>query len=273
MLSATPLILLGTVLMVAQMTVLWRLHLAGPRRPLPNAAWVDVGWAAGLGLLALLYAGLGSAPWPRRLLLAVLVGFWSFRLASHLYRDRVAGGREEDKRYGGLRIDWGEKASPYFLLMFLGQGLLDVLLSIPFLLVALNPRPQLTVWEGAGAALWLLALTGESLADRQLLAFKSRPGNRGRVCKAGLWRYSRHPNYFFEWLIWVSFGLLTVSAPHGAFGWISPAIILFLLTRVSGIPLTERYSLESRGEAYRQYQRETSAFIPWFPKGNMKPEI
>jgi steroid 5-alpha reductase family enzyme len=262
---------LGTLIILVQMTVLWRLHLSGPRRALPNAAWVDVGWAAGLGVLALLYAGLGPAPWPRRLLLAVLAGVWSFRLASHLYRDRVAGGREEDKRYGGLRADWGEKAPTWFLFMFLGQGLLDVVLAVPFLLIAFNPDASLSGVEWAGAALWLLAVAGESLADRQLTAFKSDPANRGRVCKAGLWRYSRHPNYFFELMIWVSYAVIAVPAPWGLLAWISPAIMLFLLTRVSGIPLTERYSLESRGEAYRQYQRETSALIPWFPKKKVDP--
>ena len=265
-LSLPTLVILGTLIMLVQMAVLWRAHLVRPRRALPNAAWVDVGWAAGLGILALVYAALGPAPWPRRLLLALLAGIWSYRLASHLYRDRVAGGREEDKRYGGLRADWGEKAPLYFLFMFLGQGLLDVVLALPFLLIAFNPKPFPQIGEWLGAALWVVAILGESLADRQLTAFKADPANHGRVCKAGLWRYSRHPNYFFEWLIWVSYALIALAAPWGWFAWISPAIILFLLTRVSGIPLTERYSLESRGEAYRQYQRETSAFIPWFPK-------
>ena len=264
--SLPALVLVGTLLMLAQMAVLWKLHLSGPRRILPNAAWVDVGWAAGLGLLAGLYAAFGPAPAPRRLLIAALAGVWSFRLAAHLYRDRVAGGREEDKRYGGLRADWGLKAPFYFLFVFLGQGLLDVVLGLPFLLIAFNPDPVLMPGEYAGAALWLLAVSGESLADRQLTAFKSDPDNRGRVCKAGLWRYSRHPNYFFEWLIWVAYALIAMAAPYGWFAWISPAIILFLLTRVSGIPLTEKYSLQSRGDAYRQYQRETSAFIPWFPR-------
>ncbi|MCD6024736.1 MAG: putative rane protein [Fibrobacteria bacterium] len=268
-LSMPWLVGLGIAIVLIQMAVLWRLHLPGRRRALPNAAWVDVGWAAGLGVLALLYAAFGPAPGPRRLLLAVLAGAWSFRLAAHLYRDRVAGGREEDKRYGGMRADWREKAPLYFLFVFLGQGVLDVVLALPFLLIAFNTDPVLRAWEWAGAALWLLALLGESLADRQLTAFKSDPSNRARVCKAGLWRYSRHPNYFFEWLIWVSYALIALAAPWGLWAWLSPAILLFLLTRVSGIPLTERYSLESRGEAYRRYQRETSAFIPWWPKKEM----
>jgi steroid 5-alpha reductase family enzyme len=266
MLSMTSLVLLGTLLVLVQMAVLWGLHLPGRRRPLPNAAWVDVGWAAGLGVLALVYAALGPAPWPRRLLLALVVGFWSFRLTRHLYRDRVAGGREEDKRYGGLRADWGLAAPRNFLFFFLAQGLLDVVLAIPFLVIAFNPGAPFETGEIAGAVLWLVAVAGESLADRQLTAFKADPAHAGQVCKAGLWRYSRHPNYFFEWLTWVAYAVIALSAPWGVLAWISPAIILFLLLRVSGIPLTERHSLKSRGEAYRQYQRETSAFIPWKPK-------
>jgi steroid 5-alpha reductase family enzyme len=266
-LSTSPWFMLvgGALLTLAVMGFLWHRHLGRKGAP-PNAAWVDVGWAGTLGMLAALYAALGSAPVPRRLLLAGLAGIWSFRLTRHLYRDRVAGGREEDRRYEGLRADWGERAPLYFLFFFLGQGLLNVLLSLPFLLAANNLRPALSAWEAAAAALWLLAVSGESLADRQLTAFKADPANHGLVCKAGMWRFSRHPNYFFEWLTWCAFALLSLAAPWGWIGLISPAIILFLLLKVSGIPPAERQSLKSRGEAYRQYQRETSAFIPWFPK-------
>jgi steroid 5-alpha reductase family enzyme len=265
MMSLPALLGIGTALMLAQMTALWKLHLPRARRPLANAAWVDVGWAGGFGVLAVLYALFGAAPGWRRALLAALVCAWSFRLAVHLYRDRVAGGREEDKRYGGLRPGWGARAPFYFLLVFLGQGLLDVALSIPFLLIARNPGP-FSMWEGAGFALWVLGLAGESLADAQLKAFKANPANRGKACDAGLWRYSRHPNYFFEWTIWVAYAVMAVSAPWGWLAWTAPAVILFLLLKVSGIPLTERYSLASRGKAYEAYQQRTSAFIPWPPK-------
>lgn len=259
----------GALLTLAVMGALWYRHLGkkhGTSRTLPNASWVDVGWAATLGILALWYAALGSAPSPHRLLLALLAGGWSLRLTLHLYHDRVAGGREEDRRYEGLRADWGTRAPFFFLLFFLGQGLLNMVLSLPFLLAAHNPAPGLSLWETAAAALWLIAIAGEAAADRALQIFKADPAHHGQVCKAGPWRYSRHPNYFFEWVIWCAFALLAFPAPHGWIGLVSPAIMLFLLLRVSGIPLAERQSLKSRGEAYRQYQRETSAFIPWFPK-------
>jgi steroid 5-alpha reductase family enzyme len=107
---------------------------------------------------------------------------------------------------------------------------------------------------------------GESVADRQLGRFKTRPGSRGLACREGLWRYSRHPNYFFEWLVWIAYSLLAWPAPHGYLALPIPLLMLFFLLRVTGIPYTEAQALRSRGEAYARYQREVSAFIPWFPR-------
>ncbi len=251
----------GLALMLAQMAFLWGIHLR-----IRNAAVVDVGWAAGLGLLAALDAGFGAAPPFRRILLLVLAGIWAFRLAWHLWRDRVANGTPEEGRYVYLRAHWGARADFYFLWFFLGQGFLNVLLAIPFLLVACNPSPGVSPLEIAGAALWIVAVAGESLADAQLKAFKSGQANKGLVCRAGLWNLSRHPNYFCEWLVWCAYALLALGAPHGALGLLSPAIILFLLLKVSGIPPTEKQALRSRGAAYARYQNEVSVFFPWFPK-------
>lgn len=255
---------LGAVLLAALMTGLWALHLR-----LRNAAVVDVGWAAGLGILACLYAALGPAPLPHRLLLLATAGLWAFRLSLHLWRDRVAGGRPEEGRYRTLRASWGPRASRNFLWFFLAQGLLDVLLSLPFLFAAANPEPSLSPREWAGLVLFALAFTGESLADRQLRAWKSRGDPKG-VCREGLWRYSRHPNYFFEWLNWFAFALMASAhpSPWSSLSWLCPAAILFLLLKVTGIPPTEAQSLRSRGEAYRRYQAETHAFFPWFPRRN-----
>lgn len=115
-------------------------------------------------------------------------------------------------------------------------------------------------------AIWVVAFAGEVTADRQLLAFKTNPQNKGKTCQAGWWRYSRHPNYFFEWLIWVSYALFASSSPWGWLAWLCPATLLYLLFKVTGIPATEAQALRSRGEAYRRYQQTTSAFVPWFPK-------
>jgi steroid 5-alpha reductase family enzyme len=137
-----------------------------------------------------------------------------------------------------------------------------VLLGVAFLLPTINDDASLHPLEIAGAVLWLLALSGEALADAQLGAFKRNAKNRGRVCNVGLWRYSRHPNYFFEWMIWVAYFVFALGSPHGWIAIIGPASILYLLLRVTGIPMTEEQSLRSRGDAYREYQRTTSAFVP-----------
>jgi steroid 5-alpha reductase family enzyme len=242
------------------MFVLWLVHL-----PLRNAAIVDFGWAVGLGALGVWYAAYGVAPRPRALLLAAMAGIWGLRLGLHLLIDRVIG-QPEEGRYQELRRSWGGNMEAKFLAFFEFQALTCVILSAPFLLTAANTSEEVHGLEWAAAALWLIAMLGEALADAQLKAFKANPAHRGQVCQQGLWHYSRHPNYFFEWLIWVAFALLGTTAPYGWAGWFSPAMILYFLLRVTGIPATEEQSVRSRGEAYRRYQRTTSAFVPWFPK-------
>jgi steroid 5-alpha reductase family enzyme len=142
------------------------------------------------------------------------------------------------------------------------QAVSVVLLGIPFLAACSNPEAPLRPLEWTGAALWLVAISGEALADAQLSAFKRGGASAGAVCDAGLWRYSRHPNYFFEWLVWVSYFLFACASPWGWVGIISPACILYLLLRVTGIPATEEQSVRSKGDAYRRYQERTSPFVP-----------
>lgn len=260
---STPLelALLGWALAAAVMAGLWL-----RQRSTRDATAVDVGWTAILGILALLYAGLGDGALPRRILLAALVGAWSLRLSLHLARTRLlAPGHGEDPRYARLRASWGDAAQARFFWLYQAQGLLDVLLSLPFLLVALDPRPTLGGFELAAFALLALAVVGEALADRQLARFKREPANRGRTCRVGLWGWSRHPNYFFEWLAWCAFALLAWPAPMGWLGLSAPALMLFLLLRVTGVPPSEAQALRSRGDDYREYQRTTSAFFPWIP--------
>jgi steroid 5-alpha reductase family enzyme len=129
-----------------------------------------------------------------------------------------------------------------------------------------NPSPELSPIEYLGAALWLLAVSGEIASDVQLSRFKADPRNKGKTCRAGLWNLSRHPNYFFEWLIWMAFALFALASPYGYLGLLSPALILFFLFKVTGIPATEAQALRSRGDDYRRYQETTSAFVPWFPR-------
>ena len=229
-----------------------------------DASHVDVGWAYLLGFLALLDAALGGGSAAHRALIAVLGGVWSLRLGTYLLVNRVLG-KEEDGRYRELRRRWGDRANSRFFVFFQAQALLDVVFSVPFLLVAFDGG-ALGPLQWAGVALWLVGMLGEAAADRQLASWRADPANRGLTCRAGLWRTSRHPNYFFEWLIWVAFALVALPAPYGWLGLVAPALLLFFLFRVTGIPATEAQALRSRGEDYRSYQRETSVFVPWFPR-------
>ncbi|MCX6952331.1 MAG: DUF1295 domain-containing protein [Verrucomicrobia bacterium] len=199
-------------------------------------------------------------------LIAALAVVWSLRLGTHLAIRVIGHHPTEDGRYVQLRQDWSANFTSKMFWFFQMQAASVVLLAAAFVLAALNPAPALHPLEYAGAALWLLAISGEALADAQLAAFKRNPANKGRVCDLGLWRYSRHPNYFFEWLIWVSFFVFALASPWGWLAVVGPASILYLLLRVTGIPMTEEQSLRSRGDAYRRYQKTTSAFVPWFPK-------
>lgn len=235
-------------------------------RRIDNFGIVDVAWSYAFAALAVFYAATASGWLPRRLLLAALVTIWSLRLGTHLALRVARHHPEEDTRYRQLRLDWSARFLPKMAGFFQLQAASVVLLALPFLLSARNPSPSFAPLEFAGALLWLVALSGEALADAQLAAFKRHPSHRDRVCDVGLWRYSRHPNYFFESLIWFAYALFAAASPWGWLGFLSPAIILYLLLRVTGVPLAEAQSLRSRGDAYRAYQRRTSPFLPLPPR-------
>jgi steroid 5-alpha reductase family enzyme len=249
----------ATAVVAVLMFILWLLHF-----PLRNAAIADVGWALGLALIALLYAMHAVGYWRRTLMLVPMVVLWGIRLGFYLMYTRV-NGQPEEGRYAELRRKWGASAGLRFLLLFEGQALLCGVLSLPFLLAMHDPGKGLPEFENWGLGIWVVAFLGEVIADAQLARFKRDPKNKARVCNVGLWRYSRHPNYFFESLIWLSFALVACGAEYGYLAFLSPALILFFLFRVTGIPATEEQALRSMGEAYRKYQKSTSAFIPWFP--------
>jgi steroid 5-alpha reductase family enzyme len=234
----------------------------GLARRIDNYGIVDIAWSYAFAALALAYALLGGG-WPaRRALLAFMAVAWSLRLGTHLLLRIARKHPEEDGRYRQLRRDWALgfhlKMAGFFQL----QAVSVVLLGAPFLAACENPDPSLGRLELLAAALWLVAICGEALADAQLAAFRRDPRNSGAVCDRGLWRYSRHPNYFFEWLIWVAYFLFGSASPWGWLGIVSPAIILLLLLRVTGIPATEEQSVRSKGDAYRRYQERTSSFVP-----------
>jgi steroid 5-alpha reductase family enzyme len=244
----------------ALMFLLWLGHF-----PMRNAAIVDVGWSASFTVSAGVFYLLGQGAPLRKALIAAMVATWSLRLASFLLFQRILG-HEEEGRYKQLRENWKTNLGFKFFVFFQAQALTAAVLCIAFVTPFSNASPDITVLEWLGVALWAVALAGEATADRQLAGFKADPKNRGTVCQVGLWNYSRHPNYFFESLIWLAYLLFSLGSPDGAIAAIGPAIILFTILRVTGIPATEAQAVRSRGDAYRRYQDTTSAFVPWFPK-------
>ncbi|HNR32809.1 MAG TPA: DUF1295 domain-containing protein [Candidatus Hydrogenedentes bacterium] len=231
------------------------------QRARANANIVDFGWAAGVGGVALWYAAAAPGDGAHRLALAVVGSLWAFRLSFYLLRDRVLYAKE-DGRYRVLRESWGARAQRNFLIFFLAQAALVVLFSAPHLMTALRPGPGLSPWGWCGVVVGLGAILGETIADRQLRRWRDAPANRGRTCRSGLWRYSRHPNYFFEWLQAVSFALFVSGLQDGLFAWVSPALLLFLLFNVTGIKPSEEHSVKTRLD-YADYVKRTSVFVPW----------
>ena len=230
-----------------------------------DASHVDVAWAAGIGALAVFYGVTSGAALERRVLLSAMALVWSLRLAGHLLFDRVLG-RPEDGRYRALRRKWGERAGLGFFFVFQVQALLSVGFSLPIAVAIDSPAPAPRVWEWLALSVTLLSVVGESIADRQLARFRARRESRGKTCREGLWRYSRHPNYFFEWLGWWAWVLAAVGSPRFLLSLSGPLFMLVFLFKITGIPATEEQALRSRGDDYRRYQRTTSMFVPWFPK-------
>jgi steroid 5-alpha reductase family enzyme len=251
------LLAVGTAIAVIAFALVWALSVR-----MHNYSFVDVAWSLSVAVLAPTYALLGGGAPARKLAFAAVGAAWSLRLGLYILIRVWRHHPEEDKRYRTLRAQW--PGAGRFLLFFELQALLAVVFSLPFMLAALNPRAALGSWEILGLTLALCATAAEALADWQAQRFKRNPANRDAIMDAGLWRYSRHPNYFFESIVWWGFFIAALDSPHGWVTLICPLLMLYLLLNVTGIPLTEKHSLESRGAAYREYQRTTSRFVPWF---------
>ncbi len=248
--------LVAWALLAAAMAALWVWQLRTR-----DAGWVDAAWSAGIGAAVTGYA-LAAGGWgPRRGLVAALVLLWSVRLTTHLVR-RLASAAEEDGRYAALRAEAGARWPRWSFVFFQAQALLAAALSAATLPALVAAEAGWRAWDLLGAGVFLAGLVGEGIADRQLAAWRRDPANRGRTCRAGLWRVSRHPNYFFEWWIWIGLALLATGLPYGGFAWLAPAAMLLLVLKVTGIPPTERRALETRGADYRRYQATTNAFFP-----------
>jgi len=236
-----------------------------------NSGWVDTVWTFGLGAVGSVGAlapGLAEAAFTeRQTLVALLVAVWTLRLGWHIAR-RSAGIRD-DPRYAKLVRDWGEDAPRQMFMLMQKQALVSVPLALSILLAAWNPAPGLRGQDVLAAVVLITAILGEALADRQLRQHRAEAGPDA-ICDVGLWGWSRHPNYFFQWLGWLAYPLFAVD-PVGSYDWgwlalIGPCCMYWLLAHVSGIPPLEEHMLERRGEAYRDYQRRTSAFFPAPPR-------
>lgn len=228
-----------------------------------NAGIVDIAWSFGTGISAVFFALTATGDPGRRILVAVIAGLWGLRLGSTL-AVRVLS-EKEDGRYTMLREKWGAKVQPFMFGFFQIQAAWAVLFALPMLGASMSGRP-LGIVDGIAVAVWLIAVGGESIADAQLAKFKSDPANKGKVCRDGLWAWSRHPNYFFEWVHWFAYLILAIGSPLIWLAVMGPIVMLIFLTRVTGIPMTEARSVKSKGDAYRDYQRTVSPFFPWPPK-------
>ena len=256
------LILILALALSATMAAAWSVA----RHP-GKSGWTDVIWSFSIGAAgvggALAPIG-GAAPGPRQWLVAGLVALWALRLGLHIMGRTVGG--NDDPRYVELKRQWGDGFAAHLFWFLQIQAAAALLLALSILVAARNPAPDWAWSDALGTGVLLVAILGEAVGDRQLASFRGNPANKRRVCDVGLWSWSRHPNYFFEWLGWTAYALIAIGpAGRFAWGWLAltgPAFMYALLVHISGIPPLEAHMLRSRGEAFRRYQRRVSAFWP-----------
>jgi len=223
----------------------------------------DVGWGVGFILVAVTSLWLSSTVTPRKLLILTLVIIWGLRLAIHIgMRNR---GKKEDYRYKKWRDDWGESwLLRSYLQVFLLQGVFMLLITFPIVLANTYDATTLGWLDALGVMVWAFGFFFEAVGDYQLTQFIRQPENKGKIMKYGLWRYTRHPNYFGEVTQWWGVFLIVLSVPYGWMGIVGPLTISFLILKVSGIPMLEK-PFEGKPE-WEEYKRRTSVFFPSLPK-------
>jgi steroid 5-alpha reductase family enzyme len=230
----------------------------------------DIAWGPGFLVVALTALLVTRNFTVRPLLATVLIAVWGLRLGVHIFlRNRERG---EDFRYAAWRKAWGRWFIPRsYLQVFVLQGLFMLAVSFSVLVISHAPVRPLGLWDALGLGVWLVGFAFEAVGDRQLARFKKDPGHRGRIITDGLWRWTRHPNYFGEATMWWGLFLIALAVPGGAAAVVSPVTITVLLRWVSGVPLVERKY--AGDEEFAAYARRTNAFFPWFPKkgGSEKP--
>jgi steroid 5-alpha reductase family enzyme len=263
---------IGLVAVAIALSLLMSLAWAVEQRS-GNSGWIDAVWTFGLGAIgiacALFPVGPDSpASLPRRWLVAAAAALWALRLGFHIAAR--TSGVVDDPRYAALRRSYGSQASRRMWLLVQKEALVSVPLGLAIFLAAHNPAGALRVQDALAIVLFAVAIGGEALADRQLRGFRRAPAGGGGIYQAGLWRCSRHPNYFFEWLGWFGYPLIAIDLsggyPWGWFALAAPACMYWLLVHVSGIPPLEEHMLQTRGQAFRDYQARTNAFFPCWPR-------
>lgn len=260
MTRALTLLAVGWAMAASLQLLLWRVSLSTR-----NAGIVDVGWAFGFTVVISIFIIAGPAQASSWAPISTVVVLWSLRLGGYLV-DRGAATGPEEGRYRDLRTRWAGKADKRFLVFFQIQAALVALLSIAFVLPFAAEPVRGWPLRILGLILAVTGIVGETIADRQLARFRADPNNRLRVCDVGLWGFSRHPNYFFEVLVWVGFATYSLAYEWGVIALIAPAVILFSILRITGIPATEAQALRTRGDMYRVYQTRVSKLVPWFPR-------
>ncbi len=231
-----------------------------------SSGWADTIWSfsVGVGGIAAALAPFSQGTTTRQLIVAALVAVWSLRLGGHIAARTLKGG--DDPRYQALKEEWGPDRRRRLFWFLQIQAAAAFLLVVTILIAAHNPAPWPAAGDLLGIAVAIAAVLGEALADRQLARFRNDPANRGKVCDVGLWGWSRHPNYFFEWLGWVAYALIAFDLSGGyPWGWLAlagPAFMYWILVHASGIPPLEAHMLRSRGDVFRAYQERVSAFWP-----------
>ena len=251
--------LASAVVIAVIMFLTWMLSVA-----LKNASIVDIVWGLGFVAVAWTAFAVGDGDTTRGWVLAVLATTWGLRLATHLAVRNVGHG--EDYRYRAMRKHWGPRFPIISLVtVFLLQGVLMWIVSLSLQLGQVEKSPGFGPIGTMGIFVWVFGLVFESVGDMQLRRFKADPANAGKVLCTGLWRFTRHPNYFGDAVVWWGISIVAAEAGVGVFGFIGAAVMTFLLVRVSGVALLEK-SLKKRKPDYEDYVRRTSAFIPRPPK-------
>ena len=239
-----------------------------------NSGWSDVFWSYEMGLggvvLALVpWNGVWHQPTSRQWLVAILVAIWSVRLGTHILR-RTLTSSNEDPRYAELRQQWKDGFQSRLFWFLQIQALAAFVLVLSVGIAAHNPAPGIGVIDVVGAIVLLGAIFGEGAADTELKQFAANKANKGKICDIGLWGWSRHPNYFFEWLGWLAYPIIAIHDlghyPWGLIALSGPLFMFILLRYVSGVPPLEEHMIRKHGGNFRAYQERVSAFFPLPPK-------